>query len=166
MRQPGRADTRSVVSVWLIGWLGWVGWLVDTPKGLKVIGSSAPSAAHLAQGMSQLLHLLRLQLKRWSSSSSRRCSQGAESQEVLHFVQGASQPQDGQAAIWCNSRIEALGQASINPSSRQSQASAYRKGGDTEGREYLLCNDYFSTMRAATDKRSSPVERVDQVDKD
>ena len=25
-------------------------------------------------------------------------------------------------------------------------------------------DDYFSTMRAATDKRSSPVERVDQVD--
>ena len=31
------------------------------------------------------------------------------------------------------------------------------------GREHLLCNVYFSTMRAATDKRSSPVERVDQV---
>ena len=36
---------------------------------------------------------------------------------------------------------------------------------NTGGREYLLCNDYFSTMRAATDKPSSPVERVDQVGK-
>ena len=35
----------------------------------------------------------------------------------------------------------------------------------TGGGEDVLCNDYFSTMRAATDKRSSPVERVDQVDK-
>ena len=40
----------------------------------------------------------------------------------------------------------------------------YRGGREnTMGREHLLCNVYFSTMRAATDKRSSPVERVDQV---
>ena len=39
----------------------------------------------------------------------------------------------------------------------------YREGGreKTGGGEDVLCNDYFSTMRAATDKRSSPVERVD-----
>ena len=36
---------------------------------------------------------------------------------------------------------------------------------NTGGSKYLLCNDYFSTMRAATDKRSSPVERADQVSK-
>ena len=35
----------------------------------------------------------------------------------------------------------------------------------TGGREDVLCNVYFSTTRAATDKRSSPVERVDQVAK-
>ena len=35
----------------------------------------------------------------------------------------------------------------------------------TGGREDVWCNVYFSTMRAATDKRSSSVERVDQVDK-
>ena len=35
----------------------------------------------------------------------------------------------------------------------------------TGGGEDVLCNVYFSTMRAATDKRSSPVERVDQVAK-
>ena len=34
---------------------------------------------------------------------------------------------------------------------------------NTRGSEYLLCNDYFSTVRAATDRRSSPVERADQV---
>ena len=34
----------------------------------------------------------------------------------------------------------------------------------TGGREDVWCNVYFSTMRAATDKRSSSVERVDQVD--
>jgi hypothetical protein len=34
---------------------------------------------------------------------------------------------------------------------------------NTGGREHLFGNVYFSTMRAATDKRSSPVERVDQV---
>ena len=41
------------------------------------------------------------------------------------------------------------------------------QGGEkkTEGGEDVLCNDYFSTTRAATDKRSSPVERVDQVAK-
>ena len=41
----------------------------------------------------------------------------------------------------------------------------YRKGGreNTMGREHLLCNVYFSTMRAATDKRSSSVERFAQV---
>ena len=36
---------------------------------------------------------------------------------------------------------------------------------NTMGREHLLCNVYFSTMRAATDKRSSSVERLDQVAK-
>ena len=43
----------------------------------------------------------------------------------------------------------------------------YREGGreKTGGGEDVLCNDYFSTMRAATDKRSSPVERADQVAK-
>ena len=34
---------------------------------------------------------------------------------------------------------------------------------NTGGREHVLCNDYFSTMRAATVKRSSSVERVDRV---
>ena len=33
---------------------------------------------------------------------------------------------------------------------------------NTGGSEYLLCNDYFSTMRAVTDKQSSPVERAVQ----
>ena len=66
-----------MVSVWLIGWL--VSWLVDTPQGLKVIGSSAPSAAHLAQGMSQLLHCRTQEVVKLE----RRCSRGAESQEVL-----------------------------------------------------------------------------------
>ena len=44
----------------------------------------------------------------------------------------------------------------------------YYKGGGREktgGGEEFLCNVYFSTMRAATDKRSSPVERVDRVAK-
>jgi hypothetical protein len=42
----------------------------------------------------------------------------------------------------------------------------YREGWleKTGGREDVLCNDDFSTMRAATDKRSSSVERADQVD--
>ena len=35
---------------------------------------------------------------------------------------------------------------------------------ETGGGGDVLCNVYFSTMRAATDKRFSPVERVDQVD--
>ena len=35
----------------------------------------------------------------------------------------------------------------------------------TGRREDVLCNDYFSTMRTDTDKRPSPVERVDQVTK-
>ena len=41
----------------------------------------------------------------------------------------------------------------------------YREGGveNTGGRERLFGNVDFSTMRAATDKRSSPVERADQV---
>ena len=34
------------------------------------------------------------------------------------------------------------------------------------GREHLFGNVYFSTMRAATDKWSSSVERVDQIVKD
>ena len=43
----------------------------------------------------------------------------------------------------------------------------YRGGGENPGgREHLFANVYFSTMRAATDKRSSPVERVDQIIKD
>ena len=33
-------------------------------------------------------------------------------------------------------------------------------------REHLFGNTYFSTTRAATDKRSSPVDRVDQVAND
>ena len=37
---------------------------------------------------------------------------------------------------------------------------------NTGGREHTFGNTYFSTMRAATDKRSSPVERVDQVAND
>ena len=44
----------------------------------------------------------------------------------------------------------------------------HTEGGEREktgGGEDVLCNVYFSTMRAATDKRSSPVERVDQVAK-
>ena len=35
----------------------------------------------------------------------------------------------------------------------------------TGGREDVLCNDYFSTVRAATDKRSSPVEKLNQATK-
>ena len=111
-------QSRHLISgVWLVDWL--VGWLVDIPQGLKVIGSSVPSAAHLAQGMCQLLHLLRLHLKRWSSSRGvalemlnlkRCCSSCSRSESTA----------GGQAAIWSNSRIEALAQAS----SRQSQASA------------------------------------------
>jgi hypothetical protein len=44
---------------------------------------------------------------------------------------------------------------------------AIQRGGreKTGGGEDVLCNVYFSTMRAATDKRISPVERVDQVAK-
>ena len=48
----GRADTCPVVSVWLVGWLIL---LKDCSRIRMLIGSSAPSAAHLAQGMSQLL---------------------------------------------------------------------------------------------------------------
>ena len=43
----------------------------------------------------------------------------------------------------------------------------YREGVEkkTGGRQDILCNDYSSTMRVATDKRSSSVEMVDQVAK-
>ena len=42
----------------------------------------------------------------------------------------------------------------------------YRGGGGKDReREDVLCNVYFSTTRAATDKRSLPVERLDQVAK-
>ena len=44
----------------------------------------------------------------------------------------------------------------------------YLQGGGTKNTgtwQYLLCNDYFSTVRAATDKRSSPVASMDQVAK-
>ena len=40
-----------------------------------------------------------------------------------------------------------------------------QEGRKKTGGEDILCNDYFSTMRAATDKRSSPIGRVDQVAK-
>ena len=52
------------------------------------------------------------------------------------------------------------------PNSESGHIKNYRGGEKkTGGGEDVLCNDYFSTMRAATDKRSSPVERVDQVAK-
>ena len=110
-----------ISGVCLVDWL--VGWLDDTPQGLKIIGSSAPSAAHLAQGMSQLLHLLRLQLKRWPSSRGvalevlnlkRCCSSCSRSESAA----------GGQAARWSRRQGWNRMRQAIKRRIRQSQASA------------------------------------------
>ena len=69
----------------------------------------------------------------------------------------------------CYWRIDGLhvlfGIVEKNPKHVTRERFRYKGGGleNTGGREHLFGNVYFSTMRAATDKRSSPVERVDQV---
>ena len=79
--------------------------------------------------------------------------------------QGVSRPNKVKHAQQDKDHCHARSELSLQLTIRPSVSCTGRGGEKRRGRRRLLCNEYFSTMRAATDKRSSSVERVGQIGK-